>query len=219
MLVGHVAAALVGKRIAPKVSLGTLMLAAVAADLLWCVFLIGGIERVQISPGTRVQDSLVATYIAYSHSLLMDAVWAVCFGAAYFLRRRNLHGTWVVAAVVLSHWLLDFVSHRPDMPLAPGVRGHFGLGLWDSVVATLLVEGGFWLLAIILYIRATHPGKRAGLYGFWIGIALITAAWLNNIAGPPPSPGEGNVAIPSLIFFALVVAWAYWMNRARPAEI
>ncbi len=81
----------------------------------------------------------------------------------------------------------------------------------------VIVEGGFWFLAIILYARATHPQKRAGVYAFWSMIALLTLAWYNNIAGPPP-PNPHTAPIVSLIFFSLVVAWAYWMNRLRPAE-
>ena len=75
---------------------------------------------------------------------------------------------------VLSHWLLDFVAHPPDMPLAPGMHKEFGLGLWTSLPATLIVEGGFWLLAILLYVRATHAKKRLGIYAFWIVIPLLT---------------------------------------------
>lgn len=117
-------------------------------------------------------------------------------------------------AAVFSHWLLDFVSHRPDMPLAPGMLRHFGLGLWTSIPATLIVEGGFWLGAIILYSRVTRPRHRAGIYAFWSGVALLTLVWYGNIAGPPPS-NPRTAPFGSLMFFSLTVAWAYWMNRLR----
>jgi hypothetical protein len=155
--------------------------------------------------------------IAMSHSLLMGAVWAALFAAAYFLRRHYPRGAWILFAAVLSHWFLDFVSHRPDMPLAPGVHRYFGLGLWNSIPATVIVEGGFWLVAIVLYARATHPKNRAGVYAFWTVVVLLTLAWYNNIAGPPPR-NPHTAPIVSLIFFSLVVAWAYWMNRLRPAK-
>jgi hypothetical protein len=112
--------------------------------------------------------------------------------------------------------LLDFVAHRPDMALAPGVHRYFGLGLWSSVVATVIVEGGMWVAAIIVYMRATRPKNRTGLYAFWIVVAFLTLAWHGNIAGPPPSSPRA-MAVSSLIFFSCVVAWAYWMNRLRPA--
>src|SRR3989442_478926 len=129
MLVGHCAVAFVAKRVEPKISLGTLVLASMLADLLWCIFMIAGIEQVQFKPGTGAANYLVASDIAISHSLLTDAIWAALFAAAYFLRRHYPRGAWVLFLAVLSHWLLDFVSHRPDMPLAPGVPRYFGLGL------------------------------------------------------------------------------------------
>lgn len=119
--------------------------------------------------------------------------------------------------MVLSHWPLDVLAHRPDMPLAPRVATHLGLGLWSSIPATLAVEGGFWLIAVVLYARATHPQGRAGVCAFWSVVLLLTLAWYNNIAGPAP-PNARAASIASLIFFAVIVAWAYWMNRLRPTE-
>jgi len=216
MLVGHIAVGLAAKRITPRVSLGTLVLAAVLPDLLWCIFLLTGIEHVEINPGRGAVNYLAASDIAFSHSLLMDAVWGALLASAYFLVRHYARGAWMLFAAVMSHWLLDFVAHRPDMALAPGVHRYFGLGLWNSVAATVIVEGGMWVAAIILYARATRPKGRTGVYAFWIVIALLTLAWRNNLVGPPP-PSPHAMAIGSLIFFSLVVAWAYWMNRLRPA--
>ena len=217
MFVGHFAVAFVGKRIEPRVSLGTLVLAAMLADFLWLIFLLAGLEHVEIKPGLGAANYFVARNIALSHSLLLDAIWAALFAAAYFLRRRYPRGALVLFVVVLSHWLLDVVAHKPDMPLAPGGHSYFGLGLWTSIPATLFVEGGCWLLAIILHVRATQPKNRAGRYAFWSVLVLLTLVWYNNIAGPPP-PDPHTAPIVSLIFFSLIVAWAYWMNRLRPAQ-
>ncbi len=214
MLIGHFAVGLIAKRVEPRLSLGTTMLASVLPDLLWGVFLIVGIEHVLLKPGIGAANYLGASEISLSHSLLMDALWAALFAMGYFLRRHYARGAWVLFGAVLSHWLLDFVSHRPDMPLAPGVHRYFGLGLWNSVPATLVVEGGFWVIAIILYARATCPKNRAGVYGFWSVVTLVALPWYSNIAGPPPQSPRG-AGVGSLIFFSLVVAWAYWINRLR----
>ena len=214
MFVGHLAVGLSGKRIEPKVSLGTWMLAALLADLIVFPLLIAGVERFQAVPGVTMNRMVGET--PYSHSLLMDAVWAGLFAGAYFLLRRYPRGAWLLFAAVLSHWVLDFVSHRPDMLLAPGTDAVFGLGLWNSIPATLAVEGGFWLLAIILYVRATKPKNRAGTYVFWIGAVLFSLAWYGNITtGMDPNPVRAGIS--GLIFFTLIVAWAYWINRLRPA--
>jgi membrane-bound metal-dependent hydrolase YbcI (DUF457 family) len=215
MFVGHFAVGLAAKRAAPAVSLGTLVLAAMLADLLWCLFLIAGIEHVQFTPAMGAANYFHATDIAMSHSLLMDGVWAALLAAAYFARRRYPRGAWVLFGAVLSHWLLDWIAHRPDMPLAPGTRTYFGLGLWASVPATLLIEGGFWLLAVIFYARTNRPKGRAGIYFYWTVVALLTLAWYGNIAGPPPR--DPHTPYVSLIFFSLAVAWAYWMNRLCPS--
>lgn len=215
MLAGHVAAGMVAKRIEPRISLGTAVFAALLADVLCFVFLIAGIERFNAVRGNGLIGAIGD--IPYSHSLLMDSVWGALFAAVYFARTHNHRGALVLFAAVLSHWLLDFVSHSPDMRIAPGSHRAFGLGLWNSMPASLIVEGGFWLIAIVLYVRATKPKNRAGVYALWIGVALITLVWHGNIrAGIDPD--QVRAGIGGLIFFSLIVAWAYWMNRLRPAQ-
>ena len=178
MFVGHYAVGLVLKRVQPEISLGTFVLAAMFPDFVWAVFLLLGIERVQLKPGIGAENYFDPSNIniVWSHSLLMNVVWAALFAAVYWLWRRHGVGAWLLFATVLSHWLLDFVAHRPVMPLAPGAGTHVGLGLWTSVPATLIVEGGFWLAAIVVYLRATHPPNRTSIYVFWGVITLLTLA-------------------------------------------
>ena len=141
MFVGHFAVGLAAKPFAPRVSLATLILAAAFADLLWIVFFVTGLEHVEIAPGLMATNSLNLVSVPFSHSLLMDAVWALLCAGIYFLARRDSRGAWIIAAAVLSHWVLDVVTHRPDMQLAPGIDTRLGLGLWNSPTATLIVEG------------------------------------------------------------------------------
>jgi len=217
MLVGHLAVGLLGKRVAPAVSLGTLTLAALLADLSFCLLAIAGLEHVRIvEPGPTLTSSAVFD-LPYSHSLLGGAIAGTLFASAYAIARGRTRGAWVLLAAVLSHWLLDVVSHRPDMPLVPNSPPLLGLGLWTSIPATMAAEGGLWLLALALYGRITRPSGRAAAYGFWIGVGLITLAWLGNIAGPPPAD-PSSIGRSSLLFFTFVVAWAYWMNRTTGGD-
>jgi hypothetical protein len=222
MFVGHLALGMVAKRIEPKISLGVWMLAVMLADLICFAFLIAGIEHFDVEPAVARNPFVGLNFVrniffAYSHSLLMNAIWAALFAAAYFLLRRYAQGAWMLFAAVLSHWPLDFITHNPDMPLAPGASAVYGLGLWNSIPATLIIEGGFWLLAIILYVRAAHPNKRAGIYAFWLVIAFITLLWYGNIKrGINPNPVKAGIN--GLILCSLLVGWAYWMNRLRPAQ-
>jgi hypothetical protein len=213
MFVGHLSVGLIGKRVEPKISLGTWMLAVMLADLVFFPLSIAGIEKFHVQAGATV-NRFVGD-VPYSHSLLMNLLWATLFASAYFIRRRYPRGAWLLFGAVLSHWVLDVIGHRPDMQLAPGGHAVLGLGLWNSIPATLIVEGGFWLLAIVIYVRATQAKSRAGVYAFWAGILLLTLSWLSNIRrGMDPDPVRAGVG--GLVFFSLMIAWAYWMNRVRP---
>ena len=218
MLVGHLAVGFAAKRVEPRVSLGTLVMATMVADFLWTIFTFAGVEHVEFRSGVMgAANYVVVRDISFSHSLLMDAIWAALVAAAYLARRHDPRRSWLLFGAVLSHWPLDVVAHPADMPLAPGVSTQLGLGLWTSVPATLVVEGGLWVVAIVLYARATQARTRIGVLGFWMGAAVLTLIWYNNIAGPPP-PNPRTAPIASFVFFSLTVAWAYWMNGLRPSQ-
>lgn len=111
MLVGHFAVAFIAKRVEPRISLGTLLLATGASDFLWCIFMLAGLEHVQFRPGLGAANYLVSSNITLSHSLLMTAIWGIVFALVYLWRRHYPRGAWILAVVVLSHWMLDFISH------------------------------------------------------------------------------------------------------------
>lgn len=214
MFVGHFAVAFAAKLAAPRVSLPTLIVAAGLADLLWLAFFATGLEQVEIVPGLMAANSLDLVSVPFSHSLLMDVVWALLFAGLYFSVRRDSRGAWIIAAAVFSHWVLDVVTHRPDMQLVPWMDTRLGFGLWNSPIATLIVEGVLWLGAIVVYVRGTRPIGRAGRYGFWPMLVILTFLWLTSLRGDPP-PSLGALASVNAVFFAVVLAWAAWMNRAR----
>ena len=192
-----------------------MILAAMLADFLWCVFMLAGIEEVRIGSGMGAANYFQPINIALSHSLVMLVVWGALFGGAHFLWRRNTRAALLLFFLVVLHWPLDVVAHNPDLALAPGLNRHFGFGLWSSIPATIVVEGGLWLIGIILFVRTTRAKSRLAFFVFWPVVLLLTLLWYNNIAGPPP-PNPRTVPIASFIYFSLVVAWAYWMNRLRP---
>jgi hypothetical protein len=221
MLVGHFAIGLLGKRAAPAVSIGTLTLASMLADMLGFVFILTGLEHWRVVPGGRGIDSMELYDIALSHSLVMNIVWGVLFAALYRWRRRDNGGAVIVFATVASHWVLDWISHKPDMPLAPGTTQVYGLGLWTSLLWTVVIEGGLWLLALVIYLRMTRAKNRAGIYLFWAVVALLTLSWISNVmaSAPPAAQSPTSGSIVALVFFALMIAWAFWMNRLRPVHL
>ena len=214
MLVGHVALGLAAKQAAAKTSLGTLVLATLLADFVAFALMIAGVEGFRvISPGAKTIVSALAFDMRYSHSLLVDASLAVLCATAYFAWRHDRFGASILFAAVLSHWPLDVISHPPDMPLAPGGAARFGLGLWNSPAAAVIVEGLPWVLAVLVYARATPARSRVRVFVYWIVVAFLTLAWFGNLTGRPPTSAL-TMAITSGIFFSLVVAWAYWIDKA-----
>src|SRR6185436_7872623 len=120
MFVGHFAVGLASKRLAPRSSEGVLLLAPLFLDVIWPVFLATGLESVRIDPGNTAFTPLDLHDYPWSHSLVMSLVWSVLFGLGYYAFSRYRRGAVVIGLGVFSHWVFDFVTHRPDMPLWPG---------------------------------------------------------------------------------------------------
>ncbi|HZO89441.1 MAG TPA: hypothetical protein VFB38_14010 [Chthonomonadaceae bacterium] len=212
MFIGHYGVALAGKSAAPRASLGTWVLAAQWVDLLWPIFLLLGWEHMRVIPGSTGFATLDFYDYPISHSLLADVGWAVAFGVVSFLVYRHVRMALLLGAGVLSHWILDLIVHRPDLPITPGQSERVGLGLWNSPAATMLVEIPLYALGIALYVRTTRACDGIGRYGLGAGLALLLALYLTNL-GPPP-PNAKVVAYMGLAGW-LVVAWAYWVDRHR----
>jgi len=212
MFLGHYGVAFASKKAVPKVSLGTLLLASQLADLLWPIFLLVGLEHVRVAPGTTVVSPLDFYDYPITHSLVGALGWSLLFGLIYAAARRYPKGAWVLAAVVFSHWVLDLIVHRPDLPLIPGGT-RVGLGLWNSLPGTLVVELGLYLVGIILYVRTTTALDRTGQYALWVFVALLLVTYVGSVAGPVP-PSDRAVAIAGVGQW-LFVLWAYWIDRHR----
>ena len=216
MFIGHFAVGLGAKKVAPKVSLGTMFMAAQFVDLLWPLFLLLGWEHARINPGNTVVTPLDFYDYPITHSLIGAILWSCAFGAVYFAIRRNFRNALIGGGVVFSHWILDFVTHRPDLPLGLGGNTYFGLGLWNSLVGTIVIEVGLFALGIALYLQATKAKDRIGLIGFWTLVVLLGLIYVGNLFGPPP-PEMSMIAIAGNASWLFVI-WAYWVDRHREAK-
>jgi len=212
MFIGHFGVAIAAKRVSPRTSLAALILAAEFLDLIWAILLLLGLEHVRVVPGiTKVQPLDFYDY-PYSHSLTMALGWGALVGLVYFLLRHNPRGALTLGALVVSHWVLDFISHRPDMPLWPhGPK--VGLGLWNSWVASISVEVLIFAAAIRLYLNTTRAQDRIGFWHFWSLIALHCLGWVVALLAPPP-PDVHPLAIGSLSLW-ITVPWARWADAHR----
>lgn len=212
MFLGHHAAGLAAKRLAPQVSLGTLFAAAMALDLVWPLLLLAGIEHVRIDPGNTAFTPLDFYHYPVTHSLAAVVGWAVAAAALYWIVRRSVRGAAIVGAAVMSHWVLDFVTHRPDLPLWPG-GPMVGLGLWSSVPATIVVELLLFAAGLALYVRTTRARDRTGSIALWALVIFSAAIYVANITSPPPPNAEaiGYVGLAAWLF----VPWGWWIDRHR----
>ena len=183
-------------------------------DILWPFFLLLGWEHVRIDPGNTRFTPLDLYDYPWSHSLLMSVVWATLFGGVYYAISRYRVGAIVVWIGVVSHWVLDWITHRPDMPLYPG-GSRYGLGLWNSIPGTLVVEVSMFAIGIWLYAQTTHPKDWIGRYMFWAYVLLLLAAYVGDRFSGPPTDVMGDIAKPSAIIVPLLLLWTWWFDCHR----
>lgn len=213
MFVGHFAVALAAKRADPKLQLGVLFAAVQLLDILWPVLVVAGVEHARIVPGITASNPLDLYDMPYSHSLAASLLWSVLFALPWWLWRER-RAALIVAACVFSHFILDWISHRPDLQLAPGLASRYGLGLWNSFWGAIVVEGGLFVLGIGLYVMGTRATNRWGSIGFWALMLLLLGGWLSGPFGPPP-PNIAAVTVPALFVIPLLLLWAWAVDRGR----
>lgn len=213
MFVGHFGLGFGAKAAAPRTSLGSLLLASQFADLLWPVLLLLGIERVRILPGATKVTPLYFDYYPFSHSLIAVFAWSLLVAVLYQLIRHYSRGAIVIGLTVLSHWFLDAIVHQPDLPIFPNNEIVIGLGLWSSLVGTIVVELFIFFVGVILYLRTTEPSDAVGKWSLRVLIAFLASIYLINLFGPPPPNTTVLVWVGHLQWF--MVLWGYWMDRHR----
>ena len=208
MFLGHFAVGFLAKRLSPTTSLGVTFAACQWLDLVWPVFLATGVEQVRSQPGDTAFTPLHFVSYPWSHSLLMACVWA----AAFALFRRKRKDAALCAAVVVSHWILDWLTHRPDLPLVPG-GARYGLGLWNQPTLTIGLELALFAAAVAIYARTTEARDRAGKLGLLALVSLLVIVYFGNAFGPPPPSITAIVASCSALW--LLPVWAWRIDRRR----
>jgi hypothetical protein len=213
MFIGHFAVAFAAKPVAPRTSLATLMAAAQLLDLVWPILVLLRVETMRIEPGPNPFFRLRFLEYPWTHSLLLSFGWAAAFALLYRWKTGYTRGAALVFALVVSHWVLDFITHRPDLQLAPGIATRVGLGLWASPAATLAVEATMFVAGVAVYARARPARDRAGSWGFWSFVAVLVIAYAASLFGGVPPSGDA-VAVSALIGWALL-PWVAWFDHHR----
>ena len=218
MFIGHFALGLAAKRLTPETSLATTLAAAQWPDIVWPVLVLAGVEHVTIAPGDTAFTPLRFDQYPISHSLLTVMLWGAALAGLHFARCRRPRAALLLGALVVSHWLLDFVSHRPDMPLTPWSPDRWGLGLWNSIPGTFLVEGSLFLAGLAIFRTASRPRDRVGRWAFGLLVAFLLVAYLASALGPPP-PSVAAVGWTTVAGALLLLPWAAWADRHRTASV
>lgn len=213
MFLGHFAVGFAAKRAAPRSSLGTMTAAACFLDLLWPVFVLAGMEWFRIVPGDTVLTPLAFDHYPWSHSLLLTVGWGIVFGAVVARWGSGALGGSIAGLAVMSHWVLDYATHRPDLPLAPWGGVKVGLGLWNSPGIAIPLEVGLYVAGVALYARGTRARDKIGSIGLWSLVAALALLYAANLTSPPP-PGTRVVAFADLVA-TLFLGWAIWVDRHR----
>lgn len=208
MFIGHYALGLASRKISKLPSLALLFIAAQWLDLIWPIFVLLGIETFHIEIGNTQITPLSFDFYPYSHSLLMAIVWGLMLGTVYYLFTKNKQGSTLLGALVLSHWVLDFITHRPDLPLSPFSDVKVGLGLWNHSVLAIIIELGLFILGTVLYYRSAKPQKKIS---FWLLIGFFVVIYFMNILGAPP-PNVQAVAWSANLMWLFVI-WAWWIEK------
>jgi membrane-bound metal-dependent hydrolase YbcI (DUF457 family) len=212
MFVGHLSLAFAAKPRARGLNLGWLMAGVCALDLVWPPLVLAGIEHVSIVPGATAFTPLVFDSYPWSHSLVMACLWGLVL-AAIARWRTPTAVAGLLFLLVVSHWVLDVATHAPDMPLWPGPSPKFGLGLWYSIPATLIVEGAMWLAGIWIFLRTAPPRTTGARIAFWSFVIICTVMWATGPWGPVP-PSERALGWFAMIGW-LIVPWAAVADRQR----
>ena len=210
MFAGHYGVSFIAKKADPSIPLWVLFLATQWLDIIWAPLVLLGVEKVRIVPGFTATSPLDLYYMPYTHSLVAAVLWSVGVAGAYrVLRRSEARTSVVVGLVVFSHWVLDLVSHSPDLPIYDNTA-KVGLGLWNHPVWSSGIEATLLLGAVAAYIRG-RPTHRTAILIFSV-VMLGIQAYLSF--GPPlPSPAStAGAALGAYVAFAFVI----WFIADRP---
>lgn len=213
MFVGHFGVGLAAKKIAPDINLGFLFIACQLLDLIWPVLVLVGVEQVAVDQSATTVTPLNFLHYPYSHSLVMTLLYSLVGAFVTWRVFKSARVGIVIGFTVFSHWILDFITHRPDLPLLLGDR-KVGLGLWNSVWGTLAVEVSIFIIGIILYLQSSPLMYRKRKIVYWSMIGFLSIVYMGNIFGPKAPVGTPAAAIagPALSMW-LIVIWGYYSDR------
>lgn len=219
MFIGHYAAAFAVRAFKPKVPLGHLFVAVQLVDFAWAGLVLAGVEKMRVTKGFMEASMLDLHHMPYTHSLLAVVIWAVAAATVYALIRggaRKWAAGAIIGVAVFSHWVTDFIVHGPDLALYFG-GPKVGLGLWNSMLWSNVVELGLLLGGVILYLRNTTANGPIGKIAPYLFVVFLVAIQLYNHLPVDHPPAVPQFAITALIAFTILALLAWAVDRTRSA--
>ncbi len=214
MFVGHYSVSFAVKSVDKSIPLWVLFLAGQFVDVLWATLVLLGIEKLRVVEGITASNALDLYYMPYTHSLVAALGWGLFGVVAYkLLRLSRTSAALLVGVAIFSHWLLDFLVHRPDLPIYDNVI-KVGLGLWNYRAVALALEFTLLFVSFWFYLRATRAVEKSGKYAMGIFVAALAIVQLASVFGAAPQ-SDVAVAASGLSLYLVFAAIAFWLERKR----
>jgi hypothetical protein len=215
MFAGHIGAALMIGRAERAVNVGVFIAAALLLDLLLWLFVLIGWEAVAIPPDFASRHQVEFVF-PYSHGLAASIFWAVLAAAVGVACYSRLQSKWRIAALlavaVFSHWVLDAVVHRPELPLAGAASRAVGFGLWNNMPVALVLEAAIAGVGLYLFLSGTRIGRPRSIALVVLTVLAVAFTALGMTIAPAP-PSAAAMAASSLGTLIVVCALVYGFGR------
>ena len=212
---GHYGVAFAVKTERNKIPLWVLFVAVQLLDFLWAPFVLLGIEKVRFVPGITATNALDLYYMPYTHSLLGALFWSAVALAIYKIGWRNIalnSAALLVGFAVFSHWLLDLIVHRPDLPIYDDTL-KVGFGLWNYRGIEFALEIGILFVGAVVYLK--RNGAIARKIGSIIFVATLVLIQTSNTFLRRPPSSDRAFAITALVFYTVFAGIAFLLEKRR----
>jgi len=218
MFIAHLGVGLAAKKVCPRVPLGVLLFASQALDVLCGLLMVASIEKMRVAAGITKMTPLDFISYPWSHGLFMSLVWSCVAALVAWRLQRDRLAAGVIGALVFSHWVLDWISHIPDLPLLFDGSPKVGLGLWNNPAGTMIAEFGLFGAGAVVYFTSTRARDRVAHWALGSLLVFFPVLFLLNHFGPPPPPNvpQQLMALPILVF-VLLYPWGNWIEKHREA--
>jgi hypothetical protein len=214
VFIGHYAPAFIAATARKAPPLAVLMVGTQLIDFGFFTFSLLGIEHFRLVPGITASNWLDLFDMPYTHSLLGTCVWAAGFAALVGLIMRSRPAALITAAMVISHWLVDLLVHRPDLTLA-GSPPKLGFGLWNMPMIEKPLELALAFGSLAFFAKRTRPASAGAKWALGALVAVLALCQYIDWFGPRTTVVGASQSITALAAYSVIAALAVWVQSTR----